>query len=186
MTELPKSVAELVSIVKSSQSRLAATRDQSMTQIQREQATKRVHGELAKEGIFDCRIDWQDYLLSIAFRSMRVAGSGAVADVSPAGICPISIRADSDHTVSVRFEPRDVSEVPDYRQFDVDNREFHHLHKGSAIDFGGRVRWGRYWFGAKQEFEFTVYSDTPRQFSLGAWLRKKWDGSLPGIRFTDE
>jgi|ERR1035437_814968 hypothetical protein len=100
-----------------------------------------------------------------------VRGTGTVADVMPVGTSPIQLSC-GDHT-TVRFEPRDLKRIDEFKRREISNSEFADLSRGSSYEFQGAIRYCEYYFnqGPKSHFEFWVDRDGDTGTDEGALAR---------------
>ena len=86
--------------------------------------------------------------------------------------------------MSVIYEPRDLTRVDHWRESKLSNATFANLKKGTLFEFTGRLVFSEYTFNQPRPFLFWVDSDFRPPMSPADWLRKWWDGSLPGIEYV--
>jgi len=184
MAHVPKDIKSVVKQVETCHSRIVSLQDSSLTSIQRQQSEARLQQELADDGV---TYSFGHYdsggRLTFVFASLRTRDSGVITDVSPVGSHPIDLSVGEN--VRVSFEPRDLTEVPSWRYANLSNKKFASLSKGNSFDFTGRVEFCDYWPNRPGgSFHFRVASDFRPPMSVAGWLRKLWDGTLPGIDFV--
>jgi hypothetical protein len=185
MAHIPKDINSVVALVKSCHSRIVNLDGSSLTSIQHQQSEARFRQSLYDEGItYDIHSHYDaEPRLACAFRSLYVRDSGVITDVSPTGRHPI--RLSISENISVHFEPRDISQIPSWKHNDLDNTKFANLNKGSSFSFAGRLIFCDYFFNRLGgAFVCQVDSEYRPPMLVTDWVRKLWNGSLPGIDFV--
>jgi hypothetical protein len=186
MTHAPKDIKSLVALVKTYHSRIVGLDDSSLTSIQRQQSEARLRNSLADEGItytFSVSDYDSESSLHFSFDSLYIRDSSLIADVSPFGGYPIQLSV--GESVSVYFEPRDISRVDSWDYSRIDNTRFANLRKGSSFDFSGRLVGCQYYPNrSRGSFLLRVDSEVrlPMLVVLADGLRKAlWDGKPSGV-----
>ncbi len=186
MAHIPRDINSVVALVKTYHSRITSLDGSSLTSIQHKQAEIRLKQSLYDEGItYDIPGHWDaEPRLACAFRCLYVRDSGVIRDVAPRGRHPINLSISEN--VSVVFEPRDIDQIPSWKYNDLDNARFADLSKGSSFPFAGRLTFCDYFFNrpAGGAFVCQVDSEYRPPLSIADWMRKLWNGSLPGIDFV--
>jgi hypothetical protein len=172
----------IVDLVRDCQSQIADLhlRDASLTSIQQQHAEAIFRQQLARQGI---TYDYAEGKVTLSFASLYVQDSGVIADVNSVGDHPLLLSVGED--VSVVYEPRDLTQVPDWRARDLSNAKFADLRKGSLLNFAGRVVFCEHWFTRPRPFLLRVDSEFRTRMSPADWVRKWWDGRLPGIEYVN-
>jgi hypothetical protein len=138
----PRDVESVVAQARSAQARILAPVDSSDTAIQVQSAQDRVVQELASQGLsFHISRDAGQFVRLVInwSSSTLVAGVGKIEDVAPKGPHPILLHITDG--VRVRLEPRNLSNVPDWKRNDISNADYIRLVKGQTYEFRGSVRW---------------------------------------------
>lgn len=184
MAHVPKDIKSLVALVKTCHSRIVGLEDSSLTSIQRQQSEARLRNSLSADGItYTFYGGYDEPRLNCSFTSLYIRDSGVIADVRPVGPYPIKLSV--GESVSVDFEPRDISKVDDWDSMNIDNARFANLRKGSSFDFSGRLVSCDY-YPKKSRGTFLLQVDSefrlPVLVALADWLRKEiWDGKSSGV-----
>jgi len=190
MAHSPKDIKSLVALVKTCHSRIAGLEDSSLTSIQRQQSESRLRNSLSDDGItyslsgYDEQPEW--HCLHWSFTSLYIRDSGVITDVRPVGPYPIQLSV--GESVSVAFEPRDISKIDEWDRKKIDNARFANLTKGSSFDFSGRLVSCRY-YPSKSRDSFLLQVDSelrlPMLVAVADWLRKQiWAGKSSGVDFV--
>ena len=186
MDRVPKNVQSVIKLVENCHGRISAPRDSTLTTIQHEQATTRLQQTLADEGITYSHGNLDSgERLSLVFKSLYVRDSGVITDVNPVGAYPIQLSV--GESVSVSFEPRDISKIDSWQYTQIDNARFASLSKGSSFDFSGRIV-GCVYYPSESGGRFLLTVDSefrpPMSVLVVDWLRKELWGGLPsGLDF---
>ena len=182
MAGATKDVKTIVALARDCQSRIGGlhSRDASLTSIQQQYAEASLRQQLSEEGI---TYGFSEGKMTLSFASLYVRDCGVITDVTPVGNHPIQLSVGED--VSVRYEPRDMTQVDKWKSHKLSNARYADLKKGNRFEFAGRLVSCDYWFTQPRPFQFWVNSEFRPPMSPADWLRKWWDGSLPGIEYVD-
>jgi hypothetical protein len=166
----PHTIKSVVTLMKTSYSRINQLNDSSFTALQKKSAEENLRNRFTNEGITYsfCGDDDPKYTFVLFnFESSYVEDTGLIVDVNVEGNHPIRLTA--SESVSIDFEPRDISHLDSYAQRKINNAEFMHLRKGAAFAFGGKLVWGRYYVQTER-VELRV--DSQHRTTLGKLLRR--------------
>jgi len=170
VTNAPRDIDSVVTLMKASYCRVNQGSDSSFTELQRKAAEQDLRNALSNEGItysFHFSDGSGDSFVWFNFASLHVEDTAVIVDVRVKGDHPIQLaRPDG---VLIDFEPRDLSLVNTYAVHEINNAEFMQLRKGEAFAFRGKVTSARYYFGAER-VELRVDSQHPN--TLGKLLRR--------------
>ena len=122
--------------------------------------------------------------MSFSFEPLYIHDCGAIIDVRPVGSYPIILSVGEN--VTVAFEPRDLTGIDRFKTLKLNNERFADLSKGSSFEFAGWVNGCGCYFDRPNgdTFSFSVRSDLRSPMSVIDWVRKLWNGRMPGIDFV--
>lgn len=185
MNPAPKDINSLVKLIKTYHSRVVSLQDKTLTSSQLQQAEVRLKHSLANEGVAYSFGHYDDPgKMSFSFEPLYIRDFGAITDVRPVGSYPIILSVGEN--VTVAFEPRDLTGVDRFQTLKLNNARFADLRKGSSFEFAGWVNGCGCYFDRPygDTFSFSVRSDLRSPMSVIDWIRKLWNGRMPGIDFV--